>query len=73
MEHAKKEAVPMVSVELLERVEGVMGGHWNRGERVGFSPLEAASLIRRGAARPLPKAPDGPGADKMVREPIVKK
>ena len=64
-----------VAVTLLGPLEGVGGGHWNRGEVAGFPPALACDLIARGIAEPFPKpkAPERPGADKMVKTAPVKK
>ena len=64
----------VVSVELLAHVLRPTGGAWNAGEVAGFSPAEAASLIARGVARPVPvKAPARPPLDTMVKGAPVKK
>ena len=69
----------VVTVKLLAPVTNRIGGGWNCGEEVGFSPEIALDLIGRGVAEavaspePAAKAPAGPTLDKMVKAPPARK
>jgi len=66
-------APDLVTVRILRPVVAPTGGHWNPGETAGFPPAVAASLIARGVARAIPKAPSAPPLDKMQRGAPIKK
>jgi len=64
----------LVEVELLVRVHRPSGGSWNPGEVAGFPADDAASLVRRGLARPvLAKAPSGPPEDRAMKGAPIEK